>query len=89
MRYISLYPKSQEIRDVMNRLSSMENIHGIAMRTTPRTAVTLCHHKAIRELASMDKIDIATKHNGQRRSIIYIPPGVRIVQKEGKFYIYP
>jgi hypothetical protein len=89
MRYVSLFPKSPEIRDMMIRLSNMDNKHGIGIRTTPNIAVTLSHHKAIRELSEMDKIDIATKHNGQRRSIIYIPPGVRIVEKGGKFYIYP
>jgi hypothetical protein len=89
MKYVSLYPKNPGIRDILIRLSNMDNKNGIGLRTTPNIAVTLSHHKAIRELSGMDKIDIATKHNGQRRSIIYIPPGVRIVQKEGKFYIYP
>lgn len=89
MKYVSLYPKNPAIRDMMTRLSNMENKNGIGLRTTPNLAVTLSHHKAIRELSSMDKIDITTKHNGIRRSIIYIPPGVRIVEKEGKFYIYP
>jgi hypothetical protein len=89
MRYVSLYPKNPAIRDMMTRLSNMENKNGIGIRTTPNLAVTLSHHKAIRELARMDKIDITTRHNGPRRSIVYLPPGVRIVQKEGKFYIYP
>lgn len=89
MRNVILYPKNPAIRDMMIRLSSMDNKNGIGIRTTPNIAVTLSHHKAIRALSEMDKIDIATKHNGQRRSIIYIPPGVRIVEKGGKFYIYP
>jgi hypothetical protein len=89
MRYVSLYPKNPAIRAMMTRLSNMDNKNGIGIRTTPNIAVTLSHHKAIRELSEMDKIDIATKHNGWKRSIIYIPPGVRIVEKGGKFYIYP
>lgn len=89
MQYVSLYPKTPAIRDIMEKFSIMENNSGIAVRTTPDIAVVLSRHKAIRELSSMDKIDIATKHNGIRRSIIYIPPGVRIKKNGGRYYIFP
>jgi len=86
MKYVSIFPKNTGVRDVMERMSQMDNRYGIAVRTTPQVAVTLSHHKSIRELSSLDKIDIATRHNGPRRSIIYLPPDVNVKKKDGKYY---
>ena len=88
MKYVSIFPKNSQIRDIMERMSQMNNKDGIAIRTTPSIAIALSHHKSIRELSSMDKIDIATRHNGPRRSIIYIPSDVKIKKKEGKYYFF-
>jgi hypothetical protein len=88
MKYVSIFPKNSQIREVIERMSQMDNKNGIAIRTTPQIAVTLSHHKSIRELSSMDKIDITTRHNGPRRSIVYMPPGVNIKKKEGKYYFF-
>lgn len=88
MKYVSIFPKSQGVKDIMERFSHMQNTNGMAIRTTPENATTLSHHKSIRELNSMDKIDIATRHNGPRRSIIYISPGVDVKKKEGKYYFF-
>jgi hypothetical protein len=88
MRYVSIYPKNSQIREVIDRLSLMDNKHGIAIRTTPQIAVTLSHHKSIRELSSLDRIDIATRHNGPRRSIIYLTPGTNIKKKGEKYYFF-
>lgn len=88
MRYVSLFPKTVEIKNIMDHFSRIQNRDGMAIRTTPKTAVTLSHHKSIRELSSLDRIDIATRHNGPRRSIVYIPPGVNIKKKGEKYYFF-
>jgi hypothetical protein len=75
----------------MERMSQMNNTQGIAIRTTPQIAHALSHDKSIRELSSMDKIDIATRHNGPHRSIIYVPPEVHIKKtkkKEGYSFFF-
>ena len=76
-----LYPKSKDIERLMDNFVKMDNIFGIAMRTTPNVAEQLSKYKAIHRLRELDAIDIARRKRGRPRSIIYFPPSVHIMKK--------
>lgn len=84
---IPLRPRTEEIHKLMERLIKLDNPkYPKSVRITPNIAESLSKYKTIRQLYDMDLCDIARKTRGKRRSILYIPPHVKITKKEGRYW---
>ena len=88
MRYVSIFPKKPMLDNVLGQLKQAHGPYGGGIRVSTEAATLLHHQKPIRELIRNDMIDIVSRQNGPRRSIIYLPPNVKIEKKEGKYFFF-
>lgn len=91
MKYLPLYPKSEEIYNIMDNLSKINSTYAKAMRIKSESARILGRYSVIRNLKKMDYIDIANCNcsSGKGRSIIYIHPFLKIEKYKNGFIIKP
>lgn len=95
MRHVTIYPKNPDIRNILERIYSMNEKfntvnmkNGIGIRINPRLAQDLSRHSAIRELKQYDHIDIVGRQSPPRRSILYIDENVKVKKKGEKYYFF-
>lgn len=75
-------PKSKEIEKIFDRL-----VKHTATSVSTRTAIDLARNKKIRYLRSIDNIFIGNDRI-KNKSIIYIPPNVKLKKKDDKFLFF-
>ena len=81
-------PDDPQVKNLFTRFSQIDkNLYGIGARISPSMASRLSQYKAIRRMSHMDLIDIVCKKNGKKRSILYIPPPIKIKKVDNHFVI--
>lgn len=89
MKYYPLYPKSEDIYNLMDNLSKINSTYAKAVRIKPETAKVLSRYSTIRLLKKMDYIDIANCSAGKKRSILFVHPFLKIDKYKNGFIIKP
>jgi hypothetical protein len=89
MKYNPIYPKSEDIYNLMDNLSKINSPYAKTIRIKPKTAQNFGRYSVIRKLTKMDYIDIANCSSGKKHSILYIHPCLKIEKYKNGFILKP